>query len=865
MFDYAIQPGDDSGLEYPMAELINAAHAVAIDACDDLTEIDDWSDDVTVYLVHPGIDVEKVCLTDYVLPGDLVEFGITITNTGDIPLDVFTDEPEVGPLTVDAFTSTEQFVVTRECGSPTRQGEPVYNEINVTATIPSEYCGLPNEYYAYDDATCMCIGPCIDVTKEVDCDISKVGDFVDYTICITNCSSPAGPLNEVSVIDDVLGDLTNPSNPYVAGNPFPTTLAEGEQACRTITYQIQPGDDDGQDYPNAIHENTVTVTAEHDPSGYDAAPATATEQVMLVHPGIEVEKTCLETEPVAPGDPADFQIVISNTGDIPLNVTTTSSAIPPFTLDAFSDYTVTESVDCGTEPMVYNEISVTATIPPDFCSLPNEYTDFSSAECPCGECALDCSKTVEPDVSKAGHDVYYELCAVNTGTNCDLELVHVSDSLLGDLTGYFSSVLPDGASECHNFTYTIPEGTPSPLVNTATFVYMGTDGEMYECTDSVEVTILHPDIDVDVECLTNPVPLEGAGEFGVTITNTGDVDLVVTTDWAMYPGPTTLAAGGSFYDIATAPCEELQACFAINVHAVLPEMYGLDNEYDAFDEACCECEEPASCRWTGGGTIAWEATIPEGAHVTHGFQFRCDLRPPNRLQVNWGHPPGDKWHMTELLSATCIMNPDLPPPDPPVADCNEVFATGVGRYNNQNGYICDFHFTDAGQPGVNDWADITITAPDGTVVLEAEGYLEHGNHQAHMYPPPWGGLPPDGDWSGWSDKTLNEDHEASQIQQPQEDKEALPSEVWSQPIPNPFMGTTTIHFGIPRSGAVAIDVYDVAGRHVSSVLNADSSAGAHEAVWDGRNFNGTPVPAGVYFYRFTFDDEVLMRKMIVMR
>ena len=83
----------------------------------------------------------------------------------------------------------------------------------MTATVPPEFCLLPNEYYAYDDATCYCIGPCIDVTKEVDCDISKVGDTVVYTICVTNCSSPAASLVNVSVVDDVLGDLQRPERP----------------------------------------------------------------------------------------------------------------------------------------------------------------------------------------------------------------------------------------------------------------------------------------------------------------------------------------------------------------------------------------------------------------------------------------------------------------------------------------------------------------------------------------------------------------------------------------------------------------------------------------------------------------------------
>lgn len=89
--------------------------------------------------------------------------------------------------------------------------------------------------------------------------------------------------------------------------------------------------------------------------------------------------------------------------------------------------------------------------------------------------------------------------------------------------------------------------------------------------------------------------------------------------------------------------------------------------------------------------------------------------------------------MMELLSANCLMNPDLLPPDPPEAPINELFATGEGRYDKEGrGYIADFHFTDVGEPGgLNDFASITITAPDGTIVLQAEGTLLKGNHQAY--------------------------------------------------------------------------------------------------------------------------------------
>ena len=64
-------------------------------------------------------------------------------------------------------------------------------------------------------------------------------------------------------------------------------------------------------------------------------------------------------------------------------------------------------------------------------------------------------------------------------------------------------------------------------------------------------------------------------------------------------------------------------------------------------------------------------------------------------------------------------------------------------------------------------------------------------------------------------------------------------------------------------GAVAIDVFDVTGRHVVNLIDRDMSAGTHDVMWNGRNAANIPMPAGVYFYRVRLGDEILMKKMMM--
>ncbi|MHC4510914.1 MAG: T9SS type A sorting domain-containing protein, partial [Planctomycetota bacterium] len=83
--------------------------------------------------------------------------------------------------------------------------------------------------------------------------------------------------------------------------------------------------------------------------------------------------------------------------------------------------------------------------------------------------------------------------------------------------------------------------------------------------------------------------------------------------------------------------------------------------------------------------------------------------------------------------------------------------------------------------------------------------------------------------------------------------------------PNPFRTATTIPFSLPSASRVVIDVYDVRGRLVASVLDGFRDAGHHEAIWSGTSTTGRPVPAGIYFYRLTAGGKARTGKMVLLR
>lgn len=86
-------------------------------------------------------------------------------------------------------------------------------------------------------------------------------------------------------------------------------------------------------------------------------------------------------------------------------------------------------------------------------------------------------------------------------------------------------------------------------------------------------------------------------------------------------------------------------------------------------------------------------------------------------------------------------------------------------------------------------------------------------------------------------------------------------------FPNPFNARTSLQFSLEEHAAdVTIDVYDVAGRHVRSLLAQGMARGGHTIGWDSRDAQGSEVAPGTYFARLVVNGELSgTQKMTVLR
>ncbi len=83
--------------------------------------------------------------------------------------------------------------------------------------------------------------------------------------------------------------------------------------------------------------------------------------------------------------------------------------------------------------------------------------------------------------------------------------------------------------------------------------------------------------------------------------------------------------------------------------------------------------------------------------------------------------------------------------------------------------------------------------------------------------------------------------------------------------PNPARDVTTFKFELAQPGAVALEIYDFAGRKIRTLYEGYAEAGAKEVVWNVADDAGRPLAPGVYVYRLSAGGETLNRRMVLSR
>lgn len=83
--------------------------------------------------------------------------------------------------------------------------------------------------------------------------------------------------------------------------------------------------------------------------------------------------------------------------------------------------------------------------------------------------------------------------------------------------------------------------------------------------------------------------------------------------------------------------------------------------------------------------------------------------------------------------------------------------------------------------------------------------------------------------------------------------------------PNPFNPTTEISYAMSNAGHIMIDIYNVKGELVKTLVNREVATGNHSIIWNGENNSGKPVTSGLYLYKMKTGTYVSTKKMILLK
>lgn len=86
-----------------------------------------------------------------------------------------------------------------------------------------------------------------------------------------------------------------------------------------------------------------------------------------------------------------------------------------------------------------------------------------------------------------------------------------------------------------------------------------------------------------------------------------------------------------------------------------------------------------------------------------------------------------------------------------------------------------------------------------------------------------------------------------------------------QNFPNPFNPTTTIFYDISKESNVRISVFDLLGREIIKLVDQTEPIGSRSITWDGRDYSGSFVNAGVYIYQIETEGFIQTKKMVLLK
>ncbi|MDN3205969.1 DUF7507 domain-containing protein, partial [Algoriphagus sediminis] len=550
------------------------------------------SNSVTVLAVqNPNWTLDKVARsTSFGSVGQPIIYEFFVTNTGNVNItsvDVFDETINIspgllpGPEQQDGILNPGE-TWTYATGYRTTQADLDRGFFTNTARVNGNSAAGPMVEQRDSETVNAVQNPSWTITKSSTTspnEYDAVGDVLTYEIALTNTGNVS--ISGVTVTDPnaIVG-----SN-FTGDTGSDNIMTPGEVWTYTASHTVTQADIDAGSYSN-------TATATGTPAGGTLAPATSnTVDIPAVQtPDWELTKSSPDADYAAVGDVLDYEIVLTNTGNVTIenaqvadpqipNLTLTSGDTSnPGNLDAGEAWTYTGSHTVTQADIDAGSYSNTA----EATGTPSGGTLPSGKESPLSSNTVDIPAIQSPDwvISKSSSDtdyaavgdvLDYEIVLNNTG-NVTIENAQVADPQIPNLTlnsGDISNPgnLDVGEAWTYTGSYTVTQADidAGSYSNTATATGTPSGGtlptgkESPLSSNTVDIPVI-PDPELVLDKTSNDKPYSQLGQvlnYKIRVSNTGNVtitNVVVTDPDADPPGP-VYASGDLGNDQIMAPGE----------------------------------------------------------------------------------------------------------------------------------------------------------------------------------------------------------------------------------------------------------------------------------------------------------------------
>ena len=455
-------------------DFTNQATVSGVDVVGNITTVSDTAD---VDVIDPQILIDKTPDLSYVRTGDTVTFTIAVKNTGDVALTNVNVTDAATPACDVAYTTLAVGEIQTSSCSTTAASD-FTNVAAVTANEPTG--GTVGDT---DDAVVDVIAPAISISKGPATQQIVVNGTATFTIAVANAGD--SPLSNVVVNDPLAPDCDRTIATLAIGeNVFYSCTLAGVAAALTNTADVTADDLSGQAVTDSDSAALTTVTG-----------------------AIEIQKTP-DLQMILSGDTATFDITVTNSGPIDLFDVTVGDPLAP-ACDALigtlvaGGSTTFSCTSAATTADFTNIASVTAVD-----EVGNPYADADDAVIDVIAPGIAVSKTPDLQTVVTGGTATFTIEVTNTG-DADLTAVDVTDIVAPDCSRTLATL---SAGETVGFSCTLA-GITTDLTNVADVVASEPSGGTVSSTDSADVTVLVPSIEIQKSPDYQQIGLGGDATF----------------------------------------------------------------------------------------------------------------------------------------------------------------------------------------------------------------------------------------------------------------------------------------------------------------------------------------------------------------